>query len=839
MPESYNKDAYEVIYQHKDWKETASNYEKNFARNLSRAPVVQDAARGALVRMSNMLNAYYGIQDKKKENAGKMLGGSFKMMADTKALEEVASDVAGTTPTITRTLEEALLPDMEQEGSGAEGYVDNAYRDYYRNSKEASAEGMHVLPTRAAMKAASDLNQANLENVINGEGSLEQRMWLIYNGVSNTGGRDAYTASNSRTVQNMLRGMQKDNSLQMRDIGLMSGNQDLIQSNAKMDYESFQRLENESASGPEIFERAALERPARKAAQKQGLLNETAQAGAVPGGAALTNAFPSEAAVEEITPSQSLGSSGKKEGRFSRFISYLRRKMGRGQKESSQESMPQGQENTQAQEAAAAPEQLPETAQAPAVTGLPQQENGQENPHPQAASPAEEEKLAPGMLKSADPSVTTLRLLGAYRMLGAGKRDLLFFRLALIAWMVKGKENSLYDILEASHKAGLKGSEDISEAATMYTSLDPLTASQLRAYAPDNRFPHETIYLTMLNEVKQKRKEATSASDKHAVMFNNLAPKDHTAGTDEYDALSYDAQEMALNLYTSPAYQVMNAGARNENMEDARSLLEELPDEQTYWGSNSMEQADPKLMDQVFDVIRVSSRLSQDALTMRGAELSDQKNEELSEDRDAVLMGDETQSSQGRAAYRGVTYRGGGMWKDLQDGAGGTFVTGSLTSTTQDAAIAAQFYDMSASENRAIVRYHLAGKGAVRVSDMSVYEQEAEVLVPIGTKFSIRHELAPAFYKTGSVHQIKYKENLTAGEQAEIENQGDVPQRWFDELPSGIWVQVQMIELDEVSGPGEQRREQLEKGQNKNKKKALELEKYRRQMSGRQAGAAG
>ncbi|MCC8161673.1 MAG: hypothetical protein LIO86_00540, partial [Lachnospiraceae bacterium] len=588
-----------------------------------------------------------------------------------------------------------------------------------------------------------------LEDVINGEGSVDDQMSLLYNAVSNTGGTDEQQASLRRTLQNMMRGMGSDKeSGRVNRIAEFAGDEFLKKGSRALYDQSFGRQGKKlrSFSGPRQFEKAELERGKRKEEKER---------------------------------------EGQNKGNlFSRAVSAVRRRLG-----------------------------------------------GRER------SPQEEPVTAQGMLRSAGASTTTLRLLGAYRMLGAGKRDLLYFRLALIAWMVQGRQNSMYEIMRASHSAGLKGNEDLSEAALMYTTLDPLTERELRAYAPDNRFPHETIFLTMLNEVRSARRARPQGrSGAGGNMFQGLVPGGRTQeGAVDYDARNYNAQDMALNLYTSPAYKVMNAGARLEDEEEARALLR--GGSKVYLGSSREEQGNEELMDKVYDVIQVASRLTQDTLAERGSEASDQAEilpvAEVMTPLGPVAYAQGGASFEGRAAYRGVTYRGGGVWPELKGAAGSTFTTNSLTSTSQLATIAAGFYDDGRGE-KAMVRFRLDGKGSVRIADVSQIQGEAEVLVPVGTTFRIEHELADAYYRQGSVNQIWYPEEMDEAQLAQAQMHENLPLGY-----QGMWRKVRLVVVREISGPGEQRNLQQQGGRRKNQAKAQELSRYRAQMGARRTGMAG
>lgn len=138
-------------------------------------------------------------------------------------------------------------------------------------------------------------------------------------------------------------------------------------------------------------------------------------------------------------------------------------------------------------------------------------ENGQEQlkwKEGEAYFEANEEITAEGLRHTAGVSGTTLRMLGAYRLMGASQKELLDFRLALIAWMVSSHDHSLYEILKGSHNAGVKGSEDISEAAVMYMNVDPLDTDILRKnFTEDGQFPHEVVFKEKLNELRDAREE--------------------------------------------------------------------------------------------------------------------------------------------------------------------------------------------------------------------------------------------------------------------------------------------------------------------------------------------
>ena len=62
MGDAYMKEAYQLIYKHPSWQQTAQEYEDRFAANLYHTNYVQEAARSALTKLSSMLTAYYRVK---------------------------------------------------------------------------------------------------------------------------------------------------------------------------------------------------------------------------------------------------------------------------------------------------------------------------------------------------------------------------------------------------------------------------------------------------------------------------------------------------------------------------------------------------------------------------------------------------------------------------------------------------------------------------------------------------------------------------------------------------------------------------------------------------------
>ncbi len=106
-------------------------------------------------------------------------------------------------------------------------------------------------------------------------------------------------------------------------------------------------------------------------------------------------------------------------------------------------------------------------------------------------------------------------------------------------------------------------------------------------------------------------------------------------------------------------------------------------------------------------------------------------------------------------------------------------------------------------EDKAIFRFRLEGKGAINITGVSMYgEEEMEVLVPKGSKFQVLTAPQPAYYNkiTGEV----FEEAKLPEEKLES---------IMDELQWGegsVWQKVQVVDLQEVSGPGEERRKRSE-----------------------------
>ena len=130
----------------------------------------------------------------------------------------------------------------------------------------------------------------------------------------------------------------------------------------------------------------------------------------------------------------------------------------------------------------------------------------------------------------------------------------------------------------------------------------------------------------------------------------------------------------------------------------------------------------------------------------------------------------------------------------------GSFVTNSFLSTSLLTSTAMHFYNLSKEkdENRAVFRFRMEGKGAINIAGNSSYRDEMEVLIPRGATFQVLDTPKPAYYNKVT-QEIIEEERLTEGEKAAV----------LIDLEQGeesFWQRCQIVDLQEMSAPGEQRR---------------------------------
>jgi len=806
MGNSYTDDAYkELIYKHKDWQRTADEYEQKFAANLYKTNYVQAAARTALTKLSGMLTSYYSVKDNRQRID----------QGDLTAFTDIAETISGQKTEGRQVLEEALLPGENRDSSSGAGQIGNA-RYRARQAGQDSPE---------ALAAASEQNLQNIDQVINGDGNLREQMTMLYNGMFINGGHTREQIAGSHSLKNMLLNITPEELSYMQQAGRQAGDEDMANANVRFD------LLNEMdqyKAGKDVFDTYSMSRDLKKGADK------------VKGrGNPISRWFSS---VKRRFSSSFM----------SKFIRSARRPEDRkGLGLEHYEGLGIGLSDRERLNA------VGEDGKLKWLEG-------------QAYFSVKTPVTAEGLLQTAGPSGTTLRMLGAYKLIGASKQELLYFRLALIAWMVTSKDHSLFEILKGSHNAGVKGYEDLSEAANMYKTVDPIPEQEIRnQLAPDKRYPHETIYLQMLNELRDKRKaQNPNPTARSGVLFKPSFVQGQVSDEEKYDAMSYDAQDLATNVYTTELYKLMNLSQKYGSF-IGRRLMGMIGVREAY---NSRDLGNDEIKEGIFNLARLSSRMVMDGLEEHSAtesarETIDQADlrsfsyksttlgtdQETQEDRDALAASKaykESFTGGGRRAYRGLAFRGGTVESKFKS-AGNTISFSNLTSTAMALSVAANFYKdgTAARDKKTIVKLKMTGKGAVSVMDVSQFSGESEVLVSPGSKFKVTRALGPAYLET-QFKEIRFPEEVPEDDLkhnlvkrmpgiSNGEEQEDSVPYYLQEDGSktpGVsqyrWARVQVVELEEVSGPGEERRRRMEG------KRAKKDEVRQRLLAARRASAA-
>ncbi len=722
MPSKYTTDAYkDLIYKHPDWKSETKKYEQGFATNLAKSPVVKQAAHGVLSQMGTMLQAYYGTggnQEEKDENV--------------EELTSTATEMAGENPS----------------NSGESTPSGEQYGD------DVTIPGSIVSPDFAL---ESDMDM------------LMQQM--LMNGIDKKG-----RATKGQSFNDMLNNITADDQERMRAV--LGNSADGMFANMNFDVLGNKKARKKNRNALTDASYSRMKKLLDKRKDKKW--------------------------AEKYTPTE------------------LKAKRARFRKKDK----------------------------------------------PTAGAGAKKPKTNKNIVK----------MLTAYRMMGANKTDLLYFRLALMAWMVSSGDESIYSVMRSSHEAGVRGGEDMSEMAELYQTIDPLSKDDIREnYAPDKQYPHETIYLKLVEELSKKRKanrydknkkkaelamkrdnidlpaslngsltieeqqdtlqkqkngdrkqvkllnkeiqefeklldptkeqieqnerrkdkliqlEAEIAAidiiigniskqklnmENDIKQYNYFYEKDKQKENDDYriytdtvtknndlsagEDLFYstkgmNAQDVGLNVYTTPAYYNMNTNEEKGNKEGKKTL--ESTGE-LYHGDDKSERDDAILKD-VLNVIRLSGRISQDALLERGG-----KNV------------NENTPDHKRLLYRGEPYVGA-----FSQPTGSAYTVGKLTSTTSDSKVAKGFYDsrVQSGSKGVLASYEIDDVTGFDVMNVSAFKSEKEVLLPIGTEFIIEHEASAARYNRAT-GEIRYEN--------EIE----------DKLDDPLWSeQVTLIRFKQVS----------------------------------------
>jgi len=829
MGDSFTKEAYEKIYKHPKWKTVAQDYEEQLAVKLFHNSYTKDAVKTALSKISRILTAYYGTEGRpltEQERQTVQAAGAITDLG-----EENLGMQGGDIP-VNKTLVRALM----------QGRRDNTGAGQVKKLVEgdAKADGS----TYTAEEAEQE-NMQTLDAVMNRDGNLREQMTLLYNGMFINGGSKKEDIQSGVSFKGVLQGVKRP------------GAEAAVSPLSEINYDLLEGM-TQYQEGKDVFDTYHLARDMEKRSEemqgKGNLLTRWWRGFKRAWSAAFSNNF---------KRSKRKNGDGLGMGHYRRL----------GIEPSARES----------------------------AYSLQTDEDGNQTllwKEGTAYYKPNDEVTAEGMLQTAGTSGTTLRMLGAYRLMGASAKDLLDFRLALIAWMISSHDHSLFEILQGSHNAGVKGTEDISEAATMYMNIDPLDADLLReGFAVNGEFPHEIIYKEQLNELYQARidreKKAgtfdalnekrtrfeaqldgvmgTMADEIDAIeaeMFkrmddlsyyqgllmgaNPMAFADDFDGTqrqecaylvqqlheeiEEYqaritkldndlamskqkmqedimqnpdikmlhptlymrndfmsgtDAHLMKAYDLALNIYSTSAYMAMNNGQKWGNTIGKMQLKSKKGG---YQGAYAEEYKDGKLLEQIFDMVRISTRMVQDALEERGTRDVSEDNPNLPDSEHASYM----------TTFRGE--KGNGSKYMTQ---GYEYENNYLTSSSKDWTQALSYYAKQIKalgpKNAVLISYKLEGKGAVDIENASAYQYEREVLIPKGTKFRVTKPLVrnvkisdlmedAVNYQSDTVTE----EELNAEVAAYVNNPSDVV---------NAIKHVNVVQVIEIDGPGARRRQ--------------------------------
>lgn len=726
MGDAYTKEAYKLIYQHPNWQSTAQEYEDKFAANLYNSSPVQQAATMALTRLSETLTAYYRLKNLNQEQA-----------EDLAAIGEVAEQISGRSPDDWRVLEGALLQRNSKSGAGQIGRWQMG--EVVESREAASVLGID-LEEGASYPLfnpadADRLNWGNIQNVFT-DGNLREQMTMLYNGMFINGGKTKEEIEQSRSLKNLLLNITPEDMKQMHDMGVST----------EIPFELLKEMGHYDKK-EDLFDTYSMARDLKRGKDK--LKNRG-------------NWF-------------TRWTSGIQRAFSAAFSSKFHRS---NKKKAQQKGL--GLEHYERLDIGLSEREM--------INGLDEKGNLMWK-EGQSYFRMDTPVTAEGMLQTAGPSGTTLRMLGAYRLLGASKNELLMFRLALIAWMVSSRDHSLYEILVGSHNAGVKGREDLSEAANMYRTIDPLFEELIRQeYAPNHRFPHETIYLEIIDE---------HMKDIHG---ENGGIKNPENAEDIFEGES--AYGYAAKMYSGNLYKIMNTS--DKYGETAGRIRVWLLDKVI--PANASEEDKKKVIGSQkkgYEVAKLSHRMLSDAMEVLGsaAPRVEEGHEELEEYDPLRAEQDRRYQAQWMDmshAFRGITYRGGKLTSAMRKK--GSFVTNSFLSTSLLTSTAMHFYNLSKEkdENRAVFRFRMEGKGAINIAGNSSYRDEMEVLIPRGATFQVLDTPKPAYYNKVT-QEIIEEERLTEGEKAAV----------LIDLEQGeesFWQRCQIVDLQEMSAPGEQRR---------------------------------
>lgn len=822
MGESYTKEAYKSIYKHPRWKNEAQNYEDHLAATLFRNTYTKNAVKTALGKISRILTAYYGDGEKTLDRQ------QTQTIEGAAAITDLAERTGNSTNDIeiNKTLVKALM--QERRDTSEAGQVMKV------TTEDVSAEDASRNYTE---DEADQRNMQTLDAVINGDGNLREQMTLLYNGMFINGGRSNAQIRTGTSMKGLFMGITREQAEQSGSEALQGIDFDLLE--GQKNYKD----------GKDVFSTYHLARDLeRRSEEKRGIGNAVSR-----WWRGIKRAF-----------SAAFGNNFKRDKR--------------------KKALKEGEVGMGLQHYNSLGINLSDREKAFSVVRQgPNQEEKLLWKEGAAYYKPKEEVTAEGLLQTAGVSGTALRMLGAYRLMGASPKELLDFRLALIAWMVSSHDHSLYEVMKGSHNAGVKGSENIEEAATMYTNIDPLDAKLLREHFTENQeFPHEIVYKEMLNELYQARienekqsgtfddlneirvsyeeaeaeilrlqqeaqqKEAllndlrqeldrlqamqlqfldgTYEMDADGVMqmdvedrireLRSLIPQtmgelgvltgQHDAAVTakkgllkpQYptlyhesenkrifgtDATAMKAQELALNIYSTSAYKSMNTGQKYGGI-FAKGKLKK---ENGYQAADKNEYSDGKLLEQIYELVRLSARITQDALEERASNK------------------DESAPREYRPSYE-WTYRGEKNSGSSYQTVGQKYETPSITSTSKSLEQALDFYAKQlkevGTEKSVLAIYKMEGKGSVDITDVSTFAHEEEVLVPKGAIFRVESPLIRNV-------RVSDLENDVQNYQADDITQELLKQEINATVKYGLKpTHVNVVRLVEVDGPGKRRR---------------------------------
>ena len=688
---------------------------------------------------------------------------------DQQALVDLAKQVAGDKVNFSSVLEETLLPSGDS-SSGA-GQIGNARFGVSNTDQEGQ-------------KRATDINKKNIEDVINVDGNLREQMTMLYNASFVNGGRNPEQIAAGRSFKNMIVNMTEDDVEQIRQLGVDAKNGELAAFNPRLAAASEQK--NYGKKGDimhpvfQIYDmKSATDKHNPVQNKRKGLLTRFAEGA----------------------------------GRLFYYATHLRKD--RGDK---LEGLGEKYYNDH---------EMPLTSREKAY-GIDKKTKKLKWKEGFTYFYMKEPVTAEGLLQTAGASGTARRMLSAYKLLGATKNDLLYFRLALIAWMCGSRDHSLYEVLKGSEQVGVKGNEDLSEAVTMYMTVDPLNQEQIREkFAKDKIFPHERIYIKMMKEIaferKQKYERFKVAEKAEGREYQNF--KDDFFELTNLKMKDFKPEEIAINVYTTNAFRNMNFNTRHAYGRKVPFMktyglsskkdqyVAPGPDDKekvykakagtSYRNSLAHEGKDSDLLKDIEKTLRISARMSVDALQRMV---------------DHPLKKKESEKGLTRTVYRGEYY------KSSMHDMGATFVTDVLTSTSKDLQTAHKFLspevggelgDGVISKKKVIGCYKLKGSG-IDIHSLSQIEGEDEIIVPPGIQFRVTKGQRPIKITSNDTY-----EELTAEEIPYLRTLDN------EHNPLKHEKLAYLVDLEEVTTDRNKKRDEMQKKYNKRTAAMADLLKRR------------